>query len=69
MEGIIKKIDLGKGLVTVLTETGNSIFEIISDDNFEIGDELKWEAHNPLGDCRVYNITQNESSEVYFQNH
>ena len=69
MEGIIKEIDLKKGMVTVSTENGYSIFEIISDDNFNIGDEVNWKEENPFGDCRIYNASENEYCEVYFQNH
>lgn len=70
MKGIIKRIDLNKGLVYVDTENGdNTIFEIISDDNFESGDRVFWKEHYPLGDCEIFNITKNEKSEVYFQDH
>lgn len=70
MKGLIHEINWQKGMVAVLTETENfSVFEIQSDDNFEIGDEIFWEEHRPLGDCTIKNLSKNETSEVYFQNH
>ncbi len=70
MKGQITNINLQKGMVAVLTDTeGYSIFEILSDDNFEIGDEVVWNENHPLGDCEIDNVTQDEKQEVYFQNH
>ncbi len=69
MKGVIAKIELNKGLVTVSTEDGFSIFEILTNDNFDVGDEVHWKEENPFGDCRIYNISQDEYCEVYFQNH
>lgn len=70
MKAIIKQIDYQKGFVYVITEDNTiSIFEIISDDNFEIEDVIYWKEHNPLGHCEIKNITQNEIVEVFFQNH
>lgn len=42
MTGVISKIVIKRGLVTVSTEIGFSIFEILSDHNFDIGDEVQW---------------------------
>lgn len=70
MKGIIKQIDYENGFVYVLTEDNNiSTFEILSDDNFEIGDIIYWSEYEPLGHCEIKNITQNEIIEVFFQNH
>lgn len=70
MKGVISDINLQKGIVAVLTESeGYSIFEIISDDNLEIGDELNWSENLPMGTCAINNITKNEIINVYFQNH
>lgn len=70
MKAIVKKIDYQKGEVTVETEDNNiSVFEMLSDDNFEIEDILSWKEYEPLGHCKIKNITQNEVVEVFFQNH
>ena len=45
------------------------MFEMLSDDNFEIEDVLSWKEYEPLGHCEIKNITQNEVVEVFFQNH
>lgn len=70
MKAIVKKIDYQNGEVTVETEDNNiSVFEMLSDDNFEIEDILSWKEYKPLAHCEIKNITQNEVVEVYFQNH
>ncbi|MCC9061442.1 hypothetical protein [Flavobacterium piscisymbiosum] len=70
MKAIVKKIDYQKGFVYVSTEENNtSMFEMLSDDNFEIEDVLSWEEYEHLGHCEIKNITQNEIVEVFFQNH
>lgn len=70
MKAIIKQIDYQNGFVYVETEDNNiSKFEILSDDNFEIEDVLSWKEYEPLGHCKIKNLTQNEVVEVFFQNH
>lgn len=70
MKGTVYNINSTRGMVGVKVESGNfSVFEMLSDDNFHIGDELEWKEHNPLGDCKIKNGTENEFAEVYFQNH
>ena len=70
MRAIVKKIDYQKGFVYVETEYNSiSMFEMLSDDNFEIEDVLSWEEYQPLGHCEIKNITQNEEVEVFFQKH
>ena len=70
MRAIVKKIDYQKGFVYVETEDNSiSMFEMLSDDNFEIEDVLSWEEYQPLGHCEIKNITQNEEVEVFFQKH
>ncbi|MEW7292114.1 hypothetical protein [Aquimarina sp. 2304DJ70-9] len=57
-------------MVKVLTDDDSySIFEMLSDDNFEIGDEVFWEEHNPLGHADISNLTKGEMAEVFFQDH
>lgn len=70
MQGNIYNINWQQGIVAVLTESENfSIFEILSDDNIEIGDEVFWTENHPLGDCEIKNISKDETIQVYFQNH
>jgi hypothetical protein len=70
MKAKIDSIDWKKGMVSLTREDGGqSLFEILSDDNFEIEDEIMWEEHNPFGHCRIANLTQEEIAEVFFQNH
>jgi hypothetical protein len=70
MKGVITDINIKKGMVSVQTESEDfSIFEILGDDNFEIGDEVEWIEEQPLGGSKITNFTQNETSDVFFQNH
>jgi hypothetical protein len=70
MKGEISQINLQKGIVAVLTETeGFSLFEIFTEDDIEVGDELFWSEDHPLGDCNIRNLTKNKIMHVYFQNH
>jgi hypothetical protein len=70
MKGEISEINLQKGIVAVLTETeGYSLFEIFTDDDIDVGDELFWSENLPMGDCFVRNLTKNTMMQVYFQNH
>ena len=70
MNGIIIDINQKRGMVAVQTQTeGISVFEMLSDDNFELSDEVSWSEDKPLGDCDIRNITKDEIGSVYFQNH
>ncbi|MCT4664980.1 MAG: hypothetical protein N4A45_07075 [Flavobacteriales bacterium] len=69
MEGEITKIEKETGMIYVSTDSGDSIFEMISDDNLSVGDKLYWREHNPFGDCMVTNLTTGEKIGVYFQDH
>ena len=70
MKGKIKDINWKKGMVSVKTETeGYSIFEILTDKNLHLGDEMNWDEVHPLGHSKIINLTTNEEFEVYFQNH
>ena len=68
MRGIITEINTRRGMASVKTDNGFSIFELLSQENINVGDELEWST-DTLGDCKVKNITQDESIAVYFQNH
>ena len=69
MKAIVKEIDYQKRFVYVSAEDNNiSMFEIVSNDNFEIEYVLSWDEHEPV-DCEIKNITQNEIDENFFKNH
>jgi hypothetical protein len=70
MNGIVKRINPGRGMVAVLTEEGSfSVFELLADDPIEVGDKVSWSSNTNLGGERITNRTQKRSFEVYFQNH
>jgi hypothetical protein len=70
MKGTIFKINHNRGMVAVLTENGDfSIFELLGGDPAEEGDEVYWKNDTGLGSEQLRNITQEETFEVYFQNH
>jgi len=68
--GIVYEINMTCGMVAVLTKNGDfSIFEMFGDDPVDKGDEVKWKDDTSLGSTDLINITQEETYEVYFQNH
>jgi len=70
MRGTIYQINENRGMVGVFTEDGDfSIFELLSGDTVETGDEVQWQNDTGLGDEHLTNITHAESFDVYFQNH
>lgn len=70
MRAQIDIIDWKKGVVSLTREDGGqSMFEILSADNFEIGDVIDREEHNPFGHYEITNHTQEETVVVFFQNH
>jgi len=70
MRGIIIGISNRNDFVALQTEVGYfSIFENTSGDNFEVENELIWNGGFEVGDCFLKNISEGETSEVYFQYH
>jgi len=70
MKGIIFDINWERGMVAVLTESEDySVFELLSEEHLDIGDEVSWNENHPLGDCKIKNYTKNEIIEIYFQDH
>ena len=70
MRGTIYEINQNRGMVAVLTENGDfSVFELLSGDIVEVGDEVQWKNDTGLGSEILTNLTRMESYEVYFQNH
>ena len=69
MRGTVKYINPHRGMVAVQTEDGEySVFESLGGD-FEINDEVSWDAHNPLGGETITNHTQQMCICVSFENH
>lgn len=70
MKGTISNINKRRGMVAVKTIEGSySIFELLSNDEVEVGDQVEWAEDTVLGDATLKNQTQGTSFEVYFQNH
>jgi len=70
MQGRIFEINRMRGMVAVLTENGDySIFELLADDAVSKGDEVSWANDTGLGSEMLTNRSENETFEVYFQNH
>lgn len=70
MKGTVKFINEQRGMVAVLTEDGDySIFELVSGDSVEVGDQVRWEDDTALGHEVLSNLSQRSKFEVYSQNH
>ena len=70
MKGTISEINFKANQVAVSTENGDfSIFELLSQSEVEVGDEVEWLENNPLGHGLIKNLNSNEEIEVFFQNH
>ena len=70
MKGTIYDINPKRGMVAVQTDNGDfSIFEIISANQVEIGQEVSWSGNTPTGSAMITNHGSGERFEVYFQNH
>ena len=70
MNGTVYEINRARGMVAVFTENSDfSIFELLDGDPIEIEDEVYWRNDTGLGPEVLKNITQDQSYEVYFQNH
>lgn len=69
MTGEVVHIHQQRGMVAVLTETGEySIIELLGA-GVEVGDKLLWQGSHPLGSRHVTNVTRNHEVRVFFQNH
>lgn len=69
MSGVISHHNPQKGMVAVKTDTGYSIFELMVDMEYEIGDMVSWQPDTACGDTIIKNLTKNRVAKVYFQNH
>lgn len=70
MDGRIELINHKRGMVGVWTdEAGYSTFELLSDDEIEVGHVVSWEDDTANGDTMLTNHTTGYKFMVYFQNH
>jgi hypothetical protein len=70
MTGIVFAINHNRGMVAVKTEDCDfSVFELLGDDSVELGDEVSWKDDTSLGSTWLRNVTQEETFEVFFQDH
>lgn len=69
MKGSVEQINPQKSMVAVRTEDDDfSIIELLRDE-VEIGDELEWSGHYPLGGHTINNLIQRRKMSVFVQNH
>lgn len=70
MRGTVKAINRNRGMVGVLTDGGDySVFELLGGDEVEVGDDVSWKSHNPMGSDMLVNHSRGTRFEVFFQNH
>jgi hypothetical protein len=69
MTGSIYKINLKRAIVAAKTEEGYSIFELLSQEDINVGDSVEWEDDTGHGDQMLINHTKRKKYIVYFQNH
>lgn len=68
--GTLKAINRNRGMAAILTEDdAYTIIELLSDDDFEVGDEMDWEDDYGMGSSRYRNVTKGIACEVYVQSH
>lgn len=70
-KGRVVAINLTSGFVAVLIDGSpeHTIFEMLSDRNFDLDDEIYWSDDTGLGHQDYKNKTKGETAEVYVQNH
>ena len=68
--GRIAAINPKRGMVAIETnDDGYTIFELLSDFEIEIGDEIRWSNDYGMGHENYRNVTKEITEEVYVQNH
>ena len=67
MKGTVYKVN-GDMIALKVDENDFTIIEV-STDEFEVGEEVTWDADEGLGSGTVYNLSQDEEVDVMFQNH
>ncbi len=69
MVGKVIAMNRVRGMVAAESSAGISIFELLSDDDVDVGDFVEWRDSTPLGRELLRNVTKSLKFEVYFQNH
>ena len=70
MNGKIFEINPKRGMVAVQTDNGDfSVFELLSEEDIEIGDPVHWRNDTGMGSETLTNLRSGQRFEVYFQNH
>ena len=68
--GTVKEVNSRRGMVGILTEDDAfTIIELLSEDEFQVGDFLTWEDGYGMGHTDYRNVTKGFVAEVYVQNH
>ena len=68
MTGVVRYMNLKRGMVAVATEDGFTVLELLGEE-VEVGDELAWRGLRPLGGETIRNVSRGRSLEVLFQGH
>ena len=68
--GVVAAKNPKRGMVAIRTEDdGNTLIELLSDFELELGDKVVWAEGYGLGSETYRNVTKGVSEEVYVQNH
>ena len=68
--GRIVAINPKQGMVAIETnDDGHTIFELVSEFEIEVGDEIRWSNDYGMGHENYSNVTKGITKEVYVQNH
>jgi len=69
MKGIVFKINPNGGMIALKVDENDFTIIEASTDDFEIGDEIRWDEDEGLGSGSVFNVSEDTDVEVIFQNH
>ena len=68
--GTVAAMNPNEAMVAIATkDDGNTIIELLSEFELEVGDEITWENGYGLGPEIYMNVTKGIRKEVYVQNH
>ena len=70
MQGKIYAMNSQRGMVAIATKNqGFTIIELLSNEEFELGDEMSWQNDTGLGGQTYLNMTKKNKMDVFVQNH
>lgn len=69
MKGTVYKMNPNRGMIAIKVAENDFTIIKASLSEFEIEDEVRWNTNHELGSGTIYNISQNEEVEVFFENH